>query len=80
MPQRSHTPVKFSRSDVSAIREMLRTGDKPALCPRCTDRLKVDGPVANGGPLDGCFHVRCQACRRTAFITKTRPARSFNLY
>jgi hypothetical protein len=80
MPQRSHTPVKFSRSDVSAIREMLRTGDKPALCPRCTDRLKVDGPVANGGPLDGCFHVRCQACRRTAFITKTRPTRSFNLY
>ncbi len=80
MPQRFHTPLKFSCSDVSAIREMLSTGDKPALCPRCTDRLKVDGPIANGGPLDGCFHVRCPACRRTTFITKARPARSFNLY
>ncbi len=80
MPEGFHTPLKFSRSEMSAIREMLRTGDKPALCPRCTEKLKIGGPIANGGPLDGCFHVRCPACRRTTFLTNPPPARSFNLY
>ena len=73
MPEDSHTPVTFSRAEVRKIREMLNTADKPAACPRCEEKLKVDGPIKGRGPLDGCFYVRCQTCRRSAFISKPTP-------
>jgi predicted nucleic acid-binding Zn ribbon protein len=73
MPEHSQTPVTFSRWEARKIREMLNTADRPAACPRCDEKLKVDGPIADRGPLDGSFHVRCQTCRRSAFITKTTP-------
>jgi hypothetical protein len=79
MPNDSHTPVTFSRSEMSAIREMLESADKPALCPRCTEKLQFDEPIT-GGPLDGCCYVRCDGCRRTAFITKNPPDRSIDLH
>jgi hypothetical protein len=72
MREESITPVTFSREEIAEIRVMLKTADKPASCPRCTEKLKIDGPIG-GGPLDDCFYVKCQACRRTGFITKTPP-------
>ena len=73
MAEHSNTPVTFSREEMRKIREMLKTADKPAACPRCEEKLKVDGPIADRGPLDGSFLVRCQTCRRSAFISKTTP-------
>ncbi|UCG88475.1 MAG: hypothetical protein JSW71_08015, partial [Gemmatimonadota bacterium] len=61
-----------SGAEIGQIREMLKTPDSPPACPRCEEELKVDGPIADRGPLVGRFYVRCQTCRRTAFISKTR--------
>jgi hypothetical protein len=67
VPDGPHTPVVFSREEVREIREALGTGAK-ARCSHCSSALVVRGPVARGGTQGMVWHVRCDGCRRVAFI------------
>ncbi len=67
MAEGFQTPVIFSRAEMSKIREMLKTPENPASCPKCGRELRIDGPIF-GGPLDGSYSIRCEGCRRGAFI------------
>jgi len=64
----SNTPVTFSLEERLQIREMLATGDKTTVCPRCENGLRVE--EVGGGPFVGQIYVSCEPCYRTAFISK----------
>ena len=62
------TPVTFSREEIAKIRVMLTTWDKPPTCPRCENELIVEEPEIE--QLKGQVYLKCQACSRTAFVSR----------
>ncbi len=78
MPGHSHTPVTFSREEIAEIRVMLTTWDKPPICPRCEGNLAVEEPDVE--ELKGRVYLVCDACNRTAFVSREPDQRPFNLY
>jgi hypothetical protein len=78
MHEHSHTPVTFSREEIAQIRLMLTTPDKLPTCPRCEGNLSVEEPDVQ--ELKGHVYLRCQACNRTAFVSREPRHRPFDLY
>ena len=72
------TPVTFSREEIAEIRVMLATWDKPPTCPRCENGLRVEEPEIE--QLRGQIYLKCQACNRTAFVSREPGQRRFDLY
>ena len=62
----SPTPVMFSREELRKIRKDLKSDGNSLGCPRCGNRLQVQGGVAGSGYQ--LVHVRCRPCYRVAFI------------
>jgi ribosomal protein S27AE len=77
MPDRSDTPVTFSREEIAEIREMLITRDNPPICPRCQGELTVEEPDVEA--LKEHVYLKCGSCHRTAFVSRTPPHRQFDL-
>jgi len=77
MPDRSDTPVTFSREEIAEIRVMLTTWGKPPICPRCQGELSVEEPDVE--ELKGHVYLKCRSCHRTAFVSRTPPHRQFDL-
>jgi transposase-like protein len=78
MPDRSNTPVTFSREEIAEIRVMLTSWDKPPVCPRCEGELSVEEPEVE--ELKGHVYLKCLSCHRTAFVSREPPHRKFDLY
>ena len=62
------TPVTFSTTETEEIRRLAATPDEPLLCPRCGGKLAV-GDVQAGDTLHPVWEIRCEACRRSAYLT-----------
>jgi transposase-like protein len=71
------TPVTFSREEIAEIRVMLATWDKPLVCPRCENELRVEEPQVE--QLKGRIYLKCHACNRTAFVSREPPQLPFDL-
>jgi transcription elongation factor Elf1 len=69
MSPASITPVTFSREEIAKIREMLRTWEKPPVCPRCGGELVVEEPELE--ELKGRVYLKCKPCNRSAFASIT---------
>ena len=69
MPSEDHdTPVTFSRDEATQVRRRAANPDEPLVCPRCGAALTIGNPVA-GGTIYHAWEVRCEACRRSVFVT-----------
>ena len=73
-----NTPVTFSREEIAEIRVMLATWDKPPICPKCKNELRVEEPDTE--QLKGRVYLKCHACNRTAFISREPPHPPFDFY
>ena len=78
MPEDSQTPVTFSREEIAEIRVMLTTWDGPPVCPKCQGDLRVEEPDVE--ELKGRVSLKCDICNRTAFVSRERHNRPFDLY
>jgi hypothetical protein len=72
-------PVMFSSKETDEILSVLRSGDTPAVCPRCGHRLRVSGPIANPARIGPHFRVSCRSCQRMALIRNVGESGSSNV-
>jgi hypothetical protein len=75
MSHSRQTPVTFTREETRQIRDLMGTSNARILCPRCAEKLEVEGPIAGEGTLGPMFQVGCRPCHRSAIITETPGAR-----
>ena len=75
MREQSGTPATFSAEEAREIRSVLGTRGSSPMCPRCELSMEVEGPVPGVGSEGPHFHVTCNACHRTAFITEVPGSR-----
>ncbi|HEX9692389.1 MAG TPA: hypothetical protein VGA22_09855 [Gemmatimonadales bacterium] len=70
-----HTPITFSREQMSLIHAAMREGRELPECPNCGERLEMGSPAAAGGTVGPVWQIKCEGCERTAFVTEVVGAR-----
>jgi hypothetical protein len=65
------TEVPYTTEEVGKIREALKKGVSPMLCPRCGTKL-IEGAPAGGGTVGFYFAFRCDNCKRGLSVSALR--------
>ncbi len=71
MTEEDRKSQSFSRDETKLIRDMLGPDDVPQLCPRCDNKLQLQGPVAGGGSIGFVWRAECPTCDLTTFVAES---------
>lgn len=71
MTEENGKSQSFSRDETKLIRDMLGTGDIPQNCPRCDNKLQIQGPVAGGGSIGFVWRAECHTCELATFVAES---------
>lgn len=70
------TFAPYSPEEAGRLREAVRAGVEPLVCPRCGGRVTSGPPIAGGGTVGSFWLLRCDACQRGVTLSDLPGPRS----